>query len=257
MEDTYKLKKLSIFAAFVLFYNAIVHQPTMTSALNRSSHLYLEKWCMRFFIALLSVGCTFLTISLNNASAQRRTFIDEPYYRYYDEPEYRINESLEAGVRHLKLGNTYREARKYNLAQSYLRLGIDIARARGSKYWEAVGNEYAGLLFRDLGDRLTSLDYLRRAEYLYKQVLSPLASETSIDALRGIIRDTQLDYYAFPPSTRTSLGTMNNAYLYNSQSLSAYQTENQRLRDINRALQVRISDLEYRIRQMEQPVVGR
>lgn len=158
------------------------------------------------------------------------------------------NTSLEMGVRYLKLGNTYREARKYELAQSYLRYGLDIVRSKGSRYWEAVGNEYAGLLFRDMGDRLTALDYLRQAEYLYREVLSPMRTETSVDAIRKMRYDVELDNrYTWQPIQDNSMNT----------SLYAYQAENQRLRDINRALQVRITDLETRIRYMEQPMTGR
>jgi hypothetical protein len=152
------------------------------------------------------------------------------------------------GVRYLKLGNTYREARQYALAQSYLRYGLDIVRARGSRYWEAVGNEYAGLVFRDMGDNLTALDYMRQAEYLYRSVLSPMRTETSIDAIRKMRYDVELDNrYSWQPIQ----------YSASNSSLYAYQTENQRLRDINRALQVRIADLETRIRYMEQPMTGR
>ncbi|TAE24625.1 MAG: hypothetical protein EAZ92_13105 [Candidatus Kapaibacterium sp.] len=172
-------------------------------------------------------------------------------------------QTLEMGVRYLKLGNTYREAGKYELAQNYLRFGLDIVRARGSRYWEAVGNEYAGLFFRDIGDRLTSLDYLRRAEYLYRSVLSSNSSETSLDALRKIERDVQYDYgYANYSPSASATPRPNPDYSYNSSYNSSYDyssvsAENQRLRDINRALQLRISDLEARIRILETPMVGR
>ena len=215
-------------------------------------------------LALLCVCGICLLSSLNNASAQRRYYAEDIYYNYnsYD-GEYRPSETLEAGVRYLKLGNTYREGRRYNLAQTYLRQGLDIVRARGSRYWEAVGNEYAGLLFRDMGDRPTALDYLRRAEYLYREVLQPMNTGTSIDAVRRIQRDVDLDYGFVRPSrtaadyytsgyTTASGYTTSDAY-----SGESYRLENQRLREINRALQVRIADLETRIRYMEQPMVGR
>jgi hypothetical protein len=200
-----------------------------------------------FFVAALLL---LLAFSPRESFAQRRMYMnDVPVPSdvwQYDAGS--VNTSLEAGVRYLKLGNTYREARKYGLAQLYLRYGLDIVRAQGSRYWEAVGNEYAGLVFRDIGDNLTALDYMRQAEYLYRSVLNPMRTETSIDAIRKMRYDVEMDNrYAWQPIQ----------YSESNSSLYAYQTENQRLRDINRALQVRITDLETRIRAMEMPVVGR
>jgi tetratricopeptide (TPR) repeat protein len=187
-----------------------------------------------------------LTFSHETTFAQRRMYLDDislpSELSRFD--TWRANTNLEMGVRYLKLGNTYREARQYGLAQSYLRYGLDIVRAQGNRYWEAVGNEYAGLVFRDMGDNLTALDYLRQAEFMYREVLTPMRSETSVDAIRKMRYDVELD-------NRYGLQPIQDNTLY------AYQTENQRLRDINRALQLRITDLETRIRAMEMPVVGR
>lgn len=201
-------------------------------------------------ILVFALFCVAFSLSFFVANAQRtywnREGVYENEFYYRDAPE---SQSLEMAIRYLKLGNTYREGRKYNLAQSYLRYGLDIAQARGSTYWEAVANEYAGLLFRDMGDRATSLDYLRRADYLYRLVLSPMRSETSVDAVRGIMRDIQLDYAYYRPSRVN--------YDYYGNYSYEYQTENQRLRDVNRALQLRINDLESRIRSLEMPYTGR
>ncbi len=207
------------------------------------------------FLALFVV-CALWGIAPNTSNAQtgytpRRYWAEEGLSAWRaTNPD---AQTLEMGVRYLKLGNTYREARRYDLAQNYLRFGLDIVRARGSYYWEAVGNEYAGLLFRDVGDRLTSLDYLRRAEYLYRSVLSSTSLETSVDAVRKIERDVQYDYsYSQPANMYTTRPSRDYSYDYYSAD-----AENQRLRDINRALQLRISDLEARIRILEIPVVGR
>ncbi len=204
----------------------------------------------RFTLLFAASMLVFLAFSHEQSFAQRRMYLDDVPLpsEGMSTSGWRTNTSLEMGVRYLKLGNTYREARQYALAQSYLRYGLDIVRARGSRYWEAVGNEYAGLVFRDMGDNLTALDYMRQAEYLYRSVLSPMRTETSIDAIRKMRYDVELDNrYSWQPIQ----------YSASNSSLYAYQTENQRLRDINRALQVRIADLETRIRYMEQPMTGR
>lgn len=143
------------------------------------------------------------------------------------------------GVRYLKLGNSYREARNYDLAQYYIKRGIDMIRGRAGGYWEAVGYEYLGLLYRDMGDRQLALEYLRTAASLYDRVVNMRNNQGSDEALRAVIADVEQGANVPPaplplPPTDTRL-----------------QDENSRLQSENRMLQSKIAELEGRIKQLE------
>ncbi len=143
------------------------------------------------------------------------------------------------GVRYLKLGNSYREARNFDLAQTYLKRGLDMVRNRNA-YWEATGYEYLGLLYRDMGDRQMALEYLRTAASLYDRVVTMRNNQGSDEVLRSIIADVEQGSSArqvMPPPQVVGDPRM--------------MDENRRLQDENRALQAKISDLEARIRQLE------
>jgi hypothetical protein len=143
------------------------------------------------------------------------------------------------GIRYLKLGNSYREARNYDLAQLYLRRGLDMVRNRNT-YWEAVGYEYLGLLYRDLGDRQLALEYLRTAASLYDRVISMRDNQGSNDVLRSVIADVEQGYQS--PSS---------PYSADMGEAERLQAENRRLQEENRRLVSKISELESRIRQIE------
>ena len=143
------------------------------------------------------------------------------------------------GIRYLKLGNSYREARNYDLAQSYLRRGLDMVRNRNT-YWEAAGYEYLGLLYRDLGDRQLALEYLRTAASLYDRVINMRDNQGSNDVLRSVIADVEQGYQSASPSYSTDLS-----------EAERLQAENRRLQEENRRLVSKISELESRIRQIE------
>lgn len=147
--------------------------------------------------------------------------------------------SRDLGVRYLKLGNTYRENGNYDLAQVYLKKGLDMVRNRGSRYWEAVGYEYLGLVYRDMGERSLALEYLRTAESIFRTILNPREPERSDMALRQVIDDIEF-------SRRPAI--VDPAYRSENERL---RLENQRLTDINRQLTDRVSELENRIRRIE------
>jgi Tetratricopeptide repeat len=145
------------------------------------------------------------------------------------------------GVRYLKLGNSYREARNYDLAQTYIKKGLEMVKYRNS-YWEAVGYEYLGLLYRDMGDRQMALEYLRTASSLYDRVVTMRNSEGSDQVLRSVIADVEQGV------TPRSISTMP---LSSSPETMRLQDDNRRLQDENRYLSAKINDLELRIRQIE------
>lgn len=164
----------------------------------------------------------------------------------------------ELGLRYLKLANTYRESRNVDMAQYYLRLGYDLVRGRGSRYWEAVANEYQGLIYRDMGDNATAREYFRRAESIYRTVINPLRSESSIDAVRKIVSDVETGWrYFYPPASMQNYRWYSNDYYNNQYAASNYRAElveRERLQRANMLLQGRLSELETRLRYIEQPV---
>lgn len=145
------------------------------------------------------------------------------------------------GVRYLKLGNSYREARNYDLAQTYLKRGLDMVRNRNT-YWEAAGYEYLGLLYRDMGDRQMSLEYLRTAASLYDRVVNMRNNLGSDEVLRSVIADVEQGAQIPPGAPRQPYPVVEDPRL---------QDENRRLQDENRNLISKINDLEARIRQLE------
>lgn len=174
----------------------------------------------------------------------------------YDSPR---TSTSELGLRYLKLGNSYRESRNYDMAQYYIQRGYDLVRGRGSRYWEGVANEYSGLVYRDIGDRATALEYLRRAESIYRSVISPLRSESSIDAAQKVLSDVEYGWRYLPRPTAMENYRWYSDYPYYNRSLtarysSAAALEKERLQRTNLLLQSQLSDLESRLRQLEQPV---
>jgi hypothetical protein len=151
------------------------------------------------------------------------------------------------GVRYLKLGNSYREARNYDLAQTYLKRGLDMVRNRNT-YWEAAGYEYLGLLYRDMGDRQMSLEYLRTAASLYDRVVNMRNSMGSDEVLRSVIADVEQGAQIPPGRIRPPYPADAGAVVATDGRL---QDENRRLQDENRNLISKINDLEARIRQLE------
>lgn len=147
------------------------------------------------------------------------------------------------GVRYLKLGNSYREARNYDLSQYYLKKGLEMVRGRNNSYWEAVGYEYLGLLYRDMGDRQMALEYLRTSASLYDRVVNMRNGQGSDNVLRAVIADVE-----------QGTNTPANAPMLASPAPlpdTRLQDENGRLQSENRMLQAKISELEGRIKQLE------
>jgi hypothetical protein len=221
--------------------------------------------------AIVSViALAFLLADALPVFAQGASLYDRMYDRTYGRnPEYYTDEGAynspaqtstsELGLRYLKLGNTHREARNFESASFYLSRGLDLVRGRGSKYWEAVANEYLGLLHRDMNNKFVALDYMRRAENIYKAVLTPLRSQSSLDASRKIIRDIEFAAQYFPADYSRNWASYSSFEPYSSSSSRAYtrqyeqelRLDNDRLQRANSALNARLGALEMRIRQLE------
>ena len=187
-------------------------------------------------------------------------YYSSPYYTdegtNYDTPQ---TSTSELGLRYLKLSNSYREAQNTDMAQYYARRGYDLVRGRGSRYWEAVANEYLGLIYRDMGDNGSALEYLRRAESIYRSVMSPLRGESSVDAIQKVISDVEYGYrYIYPPKAVQNYRWYSDYPFYSRPLSSRYSSsvtlEKERLQRTNMLLQARLNDLEARLRSIEQPV---
>ncbi len=79
--------------------------------------------------------------------------------------------STEVTERYLKLGNTYREAKQFDIALIYLNKGLTLAQNSNNKYWTAVAYEYKGYLYRDSGDLLSAREYLEKAKIIFERII--------------------------------------------------------------------------------------
>jgi tetratricopeptide (TPR) repeat protein len=162
------------------------------------------------------------------------------------------------GVRYLKLGNTYRETRNYDMAQLYVKKGLDMVRNRGSRYWEATGYEYLGLIYRDMGERDLALEYLRVAQGIFASILNTRDGVGSDDALKLVIADIERGNDKLPPVTSgSSMMNRSPELPTSSRESDRLRSENLRLAEVNRQLSNRIADLEDRIRRLEQEASSR
>jgi tetratricopeptide (TPR) repeat protein len=82
---------------------------------------------------------------------------------------------LELGKRYIKLGNSYLMAKDYKNANEYLNKGIDVVSKFNTfegKYWKAVGLEYYGYLFLDMGMPEYAREKMVEARNMYKKIIS-------------------------------------------------------------------------------------
>lgn len=77
-------------------------------------------------------------------------------------------DNLELGIRYLKLGNTYREAKDYTKSKEYLNKGLEIVMKQNNRYWIATSKEYMGYLYRDWGTELNKTEYMQRAKEYFQ-----------------------------------------------------------------------------------------
>ena len=101
---------------------------------------------------------------------------------------------LDLGKRYIKLAHTYIMSNDYKNANDFLNRGIGLVSKYGSfegKYWRAVGLEYYGYLFINMGMNDFAKEKLREARDIYDQIIdqpdgSPYAIQKAIDRIDGI-----------------------------------------------------------------------
>ena len=94
--------------------------------------------------------------------------------------------TIELGSRYIKLGNTYRIAKDFELADKYLQKGLSILNKGGNSYWRAVGYENYGYFLLDQGNTADALNYFTKAKELYDKVIKQ--KEGSNEAIDIIIK---------------------------------------------------------------------
>jgi tetratricopeptide (TPR) repeat protein len=75
--------------------------------------------------------------------------------------------NLELGKRYLKLGNSWRESRDFELSKKYLNMGYNTIIKYSDSYQLGVYYEYLGYLNRDEGEIETAIDNLRKAKAIF------------------------------------------------------------------------------------------
>jgi hypothetical protein len=105
------------------------------------------------------------------------------------------NNDLELGKRYIKLGNSYTMTKDYKNANDYLDQGIKIVSKYNSfegKYWKAVGLEYYGYLFLDMGMPDYGIEKMVEARNIYSDIIdqsdgSPFVISKQIQRIEQII----------------------------------------------------------------------
>ncbi len=113
-------------------------------------------------------------------------------------PVYSQKDNLELGIRYLKLGNTYREAKLFDKAGHYINEGKKIAVKNNSIYWQAVSNEYLGYFYRDISMKAEAMkNFLDALELFAKSVNqkdgSPAAIKSVIEKISNEMNEIQKD----------------------------------------------------------------
>ena len=103
-------------------------------------------------------------------------------------------ESLEQGIKYIKLGNTYREAKDSDKALKYLEIGEKIIKKYNNKYWLASTYEYYGYLFRDMGAMQEAINYFDMAVNTFKYVIHQKdGSNTAVASIKIDLLNKEID----------------------------------------------------------------
>lgn len=106
---------------------------------------------------------------------------------------YSQNNSFELAKRNIKLGNTYREGKQFDLAAKYINEGMKVAERNNNfdgKYWTATGYEYLGYLYRDMGMVEESKRNYDKALNLFRQIIKQTdgSQYAMIEVINGLSR---------------------------------------------------------------------
>lgn len=92
----------------------------------------------------------------------------------------------DAYLRYIKAGNTLREANQFERAETFLKRGLDEAKAKNQKYWEAVANEYLALLYRDTSRETEAIRSFNKALEIYRTLNLKISERGLLDLSSGL-----------------------------------------------------------------------
>ena len=96
---------------------------------------------------------------------------------------------VELGARYLKLGNTYRISKDFDLSKKYITKGKKLVESK-SEYWTAVAYEYLGYYYYDTEkDKTKAIENLNKAQLMYKQIVNQKdGSQVALASLMDLIQ---------------------------------------------------------------------
>jgi tetratricopeptide (TPR) repeat protein len=153
----------------------------------------------------------------------------------------------EDGIKLLKLGNTYRETRQYDLAQKTIQRGLDLVKAAGLRYWEATGYEYLGLVYRDMGDTDAALGAFQRSSDILTTLVRPIGT-----ASISLSNTNRVDAN---PQTRTRTNTaqmLADEIRRGGTPIPRLRNDVEQQRALNKQLSDKLTALETKIQSLEQ-----
>lgn len=95
-----------------------------------------------------------------------------------------FGQSLQEGIRAIKLGHTLRAAARYVEAEESFKRGLYAAQNAGDKYWEGAAYEGLGLLNHDKENEEEAIIYLNKALVIYTK----LGAEASKEAVAFLLK---------------------------------------------------------------------
>jgi Tetratricopeptide repeat len=153
----------------------------------------------------------------------------------------------EDGIKLLKLGNTYRETRQYDLAQKTIQRGLDLVKAAGLRYWEATGYEYLGLVYRDMGDTDAALGAFQRSSDILTTLVRPIGTAST-----SLSNTNRVDAN---PQTRTRTNTaqmLADEIRRGGTPIPRLRNDVEQQRALNKQLSDKLTALETKIQSLEQ-----
>ncbi len=118
-------------------------------------------------------------------------------------PLFSQKDNLELGIRYLKLGNTYREAKLFDKAGHYINEGNKIAIKQKSVYWQAVSNEYIGYFYRDINMKAEAMKHFLNSLELYAQ--SVKQNDGSPTAIKAVIQNISTEMTEIQNETTSAI----------------------------------------------------
>lgn len=128
-------------------------------------------------ILLFAVVTNIVTSTSNSFAAQPTSKQNRAVNKNFNNGQFAqsVNTDAELGKRYIKLGNSYREAKEFEFALHYINYGMLTfyqQRNFDEKYWYAVGKEYLGYCYRDMGNYLEACHLFEAALAIYSSILS-------------------------------------------------------------------------------------